>query len=78
MTKSEWLKEYRVISTLSLVFVSYILYIVIEWITGFGKEGLEAMSMGGGVAITGILGSITALYEIVFRHARFKLEKSEN
>lgn len=74
MTKSQWLREYRIISTLSLVFVSYILYIVIEWITGFGKEGLEAMSMGGGVAITGILGSITALYEIVFRHARFKSE----
>lgn len=75
MTKAEWIREYRVVSTISLIFVSYLLYSVLEWITGFGKEGLEAMSMGGGVAITGILGSITALYEIVFRHARFKSNK---
>jgi hypothetical protein len=58
------LRDYRVVSTLSLAFNSYIMYDFLQWIQASPPE-----TIASGVAITGIMASITMTYKLVFDFA---------
>lgn len=64
MTWTNKVREWRIVSICSLIFISYILYNFMEWIQTSDPE-----SVGTGVAITGALASLAAIYKFVFDFA---------
>lgn len=64
MITSRQIKDWRVVSISSLIFISYILYDFLQWVQASPPE-----SIGEGVAITGISGSIVGIYKVVFDFA---------
>ncbi len=74
MTFSQKIKEYRVFSISACLFISYMFYHIVMWITSFGLEELHALSAGAGVAISGIFASIAATYKFTYEFSRNKEE----
>ncbi len=58
---SKVIKELKLISISGLIFNSWMIYYVLEWVTNS-----EPASIGEGVAITGIIGALSLNYRFIF------------
>ncbi len=63
-------KELRLFSIGAFIFVAFLLYDVIEWVT----TRSEPSAIGDGIAITGIIGSLVGLCKFIFE---FAIRKSD-
>lgn len=74
MNFAEKIKEYRVFSISACLFISWMFYNIVMWITSFGLDELNALSAGAGVAISGIFASIAATYKFTYEFSRNREE----